>query len=195
MIYQTSDNSQLLRINAQLTIGWSLKHHSTQPIIIFNRENPQNSESPHGPRRWLDFIALVLTTFLNYTVIKGASIDLYQLFKKSSPQASNQYQNVITYSLTRGQNSNWSQKTEINYECEKCMFETSHFPSLFQHVIGKLGNKIEHSLPMIFKCKNCEKSELQHKIEEDFFKSHDCYVFQPTGYLILKRILLIDSDR
>ena len=114
-------------------------------------------------------------------MIKGASIDLYQLFKKSSPQASNQYQNVITYSLTRGQNSNWSQKTEINYECEKCMFETSHFPSLFLHVTGKLGNKSEHSLPMIFKCKNCEKSELQHKIEEDFFKSHDCYVFQPIN--------------
>ena len=63
MIYQTSDDSQLLRrvlwINAQLTIVWSLKHHSTQPILIFNRENPQNSESPNGPRRGLDFIALI----------------------------------------------------------------------------------------------------------------------------------------
>ena len=62
MMYQTSENIQLLRrvlwINAQLTIVWSLKHHSTQPILIFNRENPQNWESPNGSRRGLDFIAL-----------------------------------------------------------------------------------------------------------------------------------------
>ena len=44
--------SQLLRrvlwMNAQLTIVSSLKHHSTQTIYIFNKENPQNSESPNG---------------------------------------------------------------------------------------------------------------------------------------------------
>ena len=63
MMYQTSDNCQLLRrilwINAQLTIVWSLKHHSIQPIYIFNWENPQNSEPQNSPRRGLDFIALV----------------------------------------------------------------------------------------------------------------------------------------
>ena len=32
--------------------------YNTQPILIFNRENLQNSESPNGPRRGLDFIAL-----------------------------------------------------------------------------------------------------------------------------------------
>ena len=64
-MFQTSDRSQLLRrvlwINAQLTIVWSLKHKITQPIYIFNRENSQNSESPNGPRRGLDFIALVMS--------------------------------------------------------------------------------------------------------------------------------------
>jgi hypothetical protein len=35
-----------------------LKHKNTQPIYIFNRENPQNSEPQNGPRRGLDFIAL-----------------------------------------------------------------------------------------------------------------------------------------
>ena len=64
MMYQTSDNSQLLKrvlwINAKLTIVWSLKHHSTQLIFIFNWENPQNSETPNGPRRGLDFIALTV---------------------------------------------------------------------------------------------------------------------------------------
>ena len=62
LMFQTSDKSQLLRrvlwINAQLTIVWSLKHKISQPIYIFNRENAQNSESPNGPRRGLDFIAL-----------------------------------------------------------------------------------------------------------------------------------------
>ena len=65
-MFQTWDNSQLLRrvlwINAQLTIVWSLKHKISQPIYIFNRENSQNSESPNGPRRGLDFIALGATT-------------------------------------------------------------------------------------------------------------------------------------
>ena len=36
----------------------SLKHKNTQPIYIFNRENPQNSEPQNGPSRGLDFIAL-----------------------------------------------------------------------------------------------------------------------------------------
>ena len=35
-----------------------MKHKSTQPTYIFNRENPQNSEQQKGPRRGLDFIAL-----------------------------------------------------------------------------------------------------------------------------------------
>ena len=65
LMFQTSDKSQLLRrvlwINAQLTIVWSLKHKISQPIYIFNRENSQNSESPNGPRRELDFIVLNLT--------------------------------------------------------------------------------------------------------------------------------------
>jgi hypothetical protein len=46
-------------INAELTIVWSLKHKNTQPSYIFNRKNPQNSETQNGPRRGLDFIALV----------------------------------------------------------------------------------------------------------------------------------------
>ena len=63
LMLQTSDKSQLLRrvlwINAQPTIVWSMKHKISQPIYIFNRENSQNSESPNGQRRRLDFIALV----------------------------------------------------------------------------------------------------------------------------------------
>jgi hypothetical protein len=31
---------------------------NTQPLYIFNRENPQNSEPQNGQRRGLDFIAL-----------------------------------------------------------------------------------------------------------------------------------------
>ena len=35
-----------------------MKHQNTQPIYIFNRANPQNSEPQSGSRRGLDFIAL-----------------------------------------------------------------------------------------------------------------------------------------
>ena len=35
-----------------------MKHKSTQPLYIFNRENPQNSEPQNGPRSGLDYIAL-----------------------------------------------------------------------------------------------------------------------------------------
>ena len=63
LMFQTSYNSQQLRrvlwINADLTIVWSLKNKNTQRIYIFNRENPQNSEPQNGPRRGLDFIALL----------------------------------------------------------------------------------------------------------------------------------------
>ena len=35
-----------------------MKHKNTQPLYIFNRENPQNSEPQNGPRSGLDYIAL-----------------------------------------------------------------------------------------------------------------------------------------
>ena len=41
-----------------MTIVSSLKHKNTQPLYIFNRENPQNSGPQNGPGRGLDFIAL-----------------------------------------------------------------------------------------------------------------------------------------
>jgi len=36
----------------------SLKHKNTQPLCIYNKENPQNSEPQNGPMRGLDCIAL-----------------------------------------------------------------------------------------------------------------------------------------
>ena len=81
LMFQTSENSQLVRrvlwINAKRTIVWSLKHKNTQPSYIFNRENPQNSESQNGPRRGLEFIALHYTDmhfdsmYLNFEALKG----------------------------------------------------------------------------------------------------------------------------
>ena len=63
LMFQTSDNSQLLRrvlwINAEQTIVSSLKHKNIYSIYIFNKENPQNSEPQNGPRTGLDFIALI----------------------------------------------------------------------------------------------------------------------------------------
>ena len=59
---QNSDNSQscidLQYSSQQLTIGATFKYKNTQPLYIFNKENPQNSEPQNGPRKGLDFIAL-----------------------------------------------------------------------------------------------------------------------------------------
>ena len=61
-MFQTCSNSQLLRrvlwLSAEQTIGASLKHKNRQPLSIFYRENPQNSEPKNGPRSGLDYIAL-----------------------------------------------------------------------------------------------------------------------------------------
>ena len=62
-MFQTCSNSQLLRrvlwISAEQTIGASFKHKNTQPLYIFTRENPQNSEPQNGLRSGLDYIALL----------------------------------------------------------------------------------------------------------------------------------------
>ena len=52
-----------------------MKHKNTQPLYIFNRENPQNSEPPNGSRRGLDYIALDFT----YVCLKK-SIRIVQLY-------------------------------------------------------------------------------------------------------------------
>ena len=68
-MFQTWDNSQLLRrvlwISTELTIVSSLKHKNTQPIYIFNRENPQNSETQNGPRRGGGFQSTSLRTWFH----------------------------------------------------------------------------------------------------------------------------------
>ena len=86
-MFQTWDNSQLLRrvlwINAELTVFSSLKYKNTQPICIFKRENPQNSEPQNGPRRGLDFIALS-SIAIKWTIWQFLSSNLmfYRAFQK-----------------------------------------------------------------------------------------------------------------
>jgi hypothetical protein len=53
-----------------------LKHKNTQPLYIFNRENPQNSEPQNGPRRGLDFIALLLWVWAEWAVLGRAKTAL-----------------------------------------------------------------------------------------------------------------------
>ena len=89
LMFQTSDNSQLLRrvlwIIAELTIVSSLKHKNTQPIYIFNRENPQNSELQNGLRRGLDFIALPVSKSLVDQILLIPFIKLFQHPTGSGP--------------------------------------------------------------------------------------------------------------
>ena len=79
-MFETWDNSQLLRrvlwISAELTIVSSLKHKNMQPLYIFNKKNPQNSEPQNGPRRGLDFIAL---SYVNAPLQKSMHIAIYIL--------------------------------------------------------------------------------------------------------------------
>ena len=63
-MFQTVDNSQLC--TQYLTIGARFKHKNTQPLYIFNIEDPQNSEPQNGPMRGLDFIALQPTYYINW---------------------------------------------------------------------------------------------------------------------------------
>ena len=45
-----------------------MKHKNTQPLYIFNRENPQNSEPQNGPWRGLDYIALAIGDHHFFTI-------------------------------------------------------------------------------------------------------------------------------
>ena len=69
-----------------------------QCIYIFNRENPQNSESPNGPRMGLDFIALTsryigkyyilfMLSYSNWRIWTGLHIVYFRRPEGSSNQA------------------------------------------------------------------------------------------------------------
>ena len=48
-------------VATKLFLGSLRAIKNTQPLYIFNRENPQNSEPQNGPRSGLDYIALEAT--------------------------------------------------------------------------------------------------------------------------------------
>ena len=52
-------------IHSTLLSSWLLE----QPLYIFNRENPQNSEPQNDPRSRLDYIALLCTDYLWFCII------------------------------------------------------------------------------------------------------------------------------
>ena len=65
-----------------------------QPSDIFNRENPQNPEPQNGPRRGLDFIALInrdtsLCDLCIYVVIFGQSFTYFSLYAQHAIQILN----------------------------------------------------------------------------------------------------------
>ena len=53
---------------------WNIKIKNTQPLYIFNRENPQNSEPQNGLRRGLDFIALHFWAYLVWRSIWNLAV-------------------------------------------------------------------------------------------------------------------------
>ena len=89
--------------------------------------------------------------------IKGASIDISQLFKSNQskkPSIQNKM-DEMTYSISA---------TGVNYECSKCHVNSTHFATFCLHL------QRFHKLPMIFKCKQCQKAAVQNKIDEAEFK-------------------------
>ena len=56
-----------------------MKHKNTQPLYTFNSENPQNSEPKNGPRRELDFIALLSTMSIFMFIFSVLDLTLVDL--------------------------------------------------------------------------------------------------------------------
>ena len=67
--------------------------------------------------------------------------------------------------------------TGVNYECSKCHVNSTHFATFCLHL------QRFHKLPMIFKCKQCQKAAVQNKIDEAEFKGMAILVveFQALG--------------
>ena len=77
-------------------------------MYIFNRENPQNSESPNGLRRGLDIIAL---KFIIHKEL-DPFIDLHLIFEKSSLSfQTGVFKNQVQINRGRGKLNSYS-----NYE-------------------------------------------------------------------------------
>ena len=57
-------NFRLVTVDSSWQI-WTLLHHNTQPVSIFNRENLKNFRSQNGPRRGL-WVLLSSKLFRNY---------------------------------------------------------------------------------------------------------------------------------
>ena len=70
--------------------------------------------------------------------------------------------------------------TGVNYECSKCHVNSTHFATFCLHL------QRFHKLPMIFKCKQCQKAAVQNKIDEAEFKGMAILVmeFQVRSYKI-----------
>ena len=68
----------------------------------------------------------------------------------------------------------------VNYECSKCHVNSTHFATFCLHL------QRFHKLPMIFKCKQCQKAAVQNKIDEAEFKGMAILVveFQARGYKV-----------
>ena len=71
-----------------------MKHENTQPLYTFNRENPQNSEPQNGPRRGLDFIALIQMNALNHKKYKTDDNDKNEV-ARSRAEPKNKRKKII----------------------------------------------------------------------------------------------------
>ena len=94
--------------------------------------------------------------------MKGAPINVVQLFKKSTSQAQALQMDEVLYSKING---------VVNYECQKCpgRIKMVHFPTFVIHM------QRSHKFPIIAKCKDCQKTSVERTMNESDFKFHECY--------------------
>jgi hypothetical protein len=120
-----------------------LKHKNTQPLYIFNRENPQNSEPQNGPRSRLDYIVLPFVETLDQStngffmfdeqlldlVILNRSIDcISTLYHQKNHQYLNGQQDTSTTIAYQIPNSNQNPCLNFCFHDAECIVTTLNKP-------------------------------------------------------------------
>jgi len=97
--------------------------------------------------------------------VKGAPINVVQLFKKSTSQAQALQMDEVIFYKVNG---------VVTYECTKCpgRVKMVHFPTFVIHL------QRSHKLPLIFKCKDCQRATVERNMNESYFKFHECHEIQ-----------------
>ena len=91
------------------------------------------------------------------TNIKGP-LKMGDSFNNQSIVSGNQMEEMLFSTSSKG----------ILYECQKCKFQAHDFHSFYSHILAR------HPMPIISRCKDCQKSQVQYKVQMNHYKNHLC---------------------